>query len=232
MCCVQSNKTNDRAGCFSLRFRLRSRTGDVLTHSAYANTAGAFETLWIDGLSQRPSSEGASVWERKQLQNVTSSNECALPNTKGGKSTFLFPGNEPMQQMHANHAQATTFPISSSCLQASTSATECSSNGSLPNWSKQVSFWLKHRKDNLQIKSWGCPFICISRDAEYVIVHWASQTGGFKATSSSVYLYLRTRRKTTPSTYTHPSTVETTSAATITADQNTHDRLLGGVMRF
>lgn len=49
------------------------------------HSKGTFETLWIDGLSQRPSSEGASVWERKQLQNVTSSNECALPNTKGVK---------------------------------------------------------------------------------------------------------------------------------------------------
>lgn len=152
-------------------------------------------------------------------------------------STFLFTGSEPMQQMHANHAQATTFPSSSSCFQVSTSATECSSYGSLTNWSKQVHFWLKHRKDKLHIKSSGCPLhLYQSRDAEYVIVHWASQTGGFKATSSSVYLYRRTRRKTTPSTYTHPSTVEPTSAATahttITAEQNTHDRLLGEVMRL
>lgn len=142
-------------------------------------------------------------------------------------------GSEPMQQMHANHVQATTFPSSSSCLQASTS----SSNGSLSNWSKQVSFWLKHRKDKLHIKSSGCPLhLYQSRDAEYVNVHWASQAAGFKATSPSVCLYRRTRRKTTtPSTFTHPSTVEWTSATAhtiISAKQNTHDRLLEDAMRL
>ncbi len=118
-------------------------------------------------------------------------------------STFLFTGSEPMQQMHANHAQATTFPPSSSCFQVSTSATECSSYGSLSNWSKQVNFWLKHRKDKLHIKSSGCPLhLYQSRDAEYVIVHWASQTGDLKQ-HPPPYIYRHTRRKTTPSTYTH-----------------------------
>lgn len=39
--CVHSlTRLNDRAGCFSLRFRLRSRVGDVRKHSK-----GAFETM-------------------------------------------------------------------------------------------------------------------------------------------------------------------------------------------
>ncbi len=142
-------------------------------------------------------------YERENnCRTLPSRNESALPNTKGGKSTFLIPGNEPMQQMHANHAQSHNFSHLFQLFTGFHQRHRVQFKQIYVKLIKTGQFWLKHRKDNLQIKSWGCPFICISRDAEYVIVHWASQTGGLKQ-HPPLYIYTSAQEEKQPWARTH-----------------------------